>query len=537
MLTDTHRRVQMIMKGRLNNSQIATFTNCARATVRAWRKRLNESGLNEDEITALSEMELRRIVAPGAFRRKQKMALPDYDKILFEAGERGVRLKTLYKDYCDSLAEGARAMSRTTFYRSVAEMADRKNVILTFEYEPGEMIQADFVGRKTLKQPILVDADGLERAYEIFCAASAKSRKTFVWALENQARIPVLEVMTRMLEFFGGVPVLVTIDNFKAAVAVPRRGGADAIITADFKALADHYGFSFVATRVRKPRDKAIVENAVGITQDDILAPLRNRRFFSLAEMNAAIMDLLRALNDRPMRGHAGASRNELFDRTDYSGYQPLPKAPYEPGRFILRLRAGRDYRITLNGTRYSVPWRFAGDLLNAKVTAASIHLFHAGKCIATHPRRDNCNNAVTSPGHMPAAHRAASLTRLAGMKSYVADIGPHAEKLIDLHFRINRKPALTAKAATSLRALADLYPSARIERACALAIEIGKANVRKVEAILVAGLDVAEPEPDRSETTEARKNIRGADYYTKFLSGAQGGQTDDYSSTDRYSA
>ncbi|KGJ02174.1 Integrase core domain-containing protein [Paracoccus halophilus] len=79
--------------------------------------------------------------------------------------------------------------------------------------------------------------------------------------------------MIKIFAFFGGVPILVTIDNFKAAVAVPRRGSEDATIPAEFTAFADHYGFSFVAARVRKPRDKGIVENAVGIVQDDVLPP------------------------------------------------------------------------------------------------------------------------------------------------------------------------------------------------------------------------------------------------------------------------
>lgn len=283
MLTDTHRRVQMILKGRLNNTQIAELTNCSRTTVRAWRRRLNGCHLDAAEVAALPETGLRRLVAPGAFSRKQDMAMPDFDKILFEVDERGVTLKTLYEEYCGGLSQGSRAMSRSTFYRSVAEEADKKNVTLSFDYEPGEMIQADFVGRKKLKQPVLVDETGRERDYEIFCAASAKSRKTFVCALESQARMPVLDVMIQMFGFFGGVPVLVTIDNFKAAVAIPRRGSEDATITAEFAAFADHYGVSFIATRVRRPRDKGIVENAVGIVQNDVLAPLRNRRFFSLA--------------------------------------------------------------------------------------------------------------------------------------------------------------------------------------------------------------------------------------------------------------
>lgn len=293
MLTDTNRRVQMILKGRLNNTQIAELTNCSRATVRSWRDRLKDCDLDPSGVSDMSETELRRLVAPGIFSRKQELAEPDFDTIQFEVSQRGVRLKTLYSDYCQGIAEGRSAMSRTTFYRRVAEVADKRNVILSFDYEPGEMIQGEV---------------GVERDYELLCAASAKSRRTFVLALESQASVPVLDALVRMFEFFRGVPVLVTIDNFKAAVAVPRRGSKEAKITSEFSEFADHYGFSFVAARVRKPRDKGIVENAVGIVQDYVLAPLRNRRFFSLAEMNTALSDRVDQLNSRP---HAWARRSQ----------------------------------------------------------------------------------------------------------------------------------------------------------------------------------------------------------------------------------
>lgn len=126
MLTDTHRRVLLILKGRLNNTQIAELTNCSRATVRNWRIQLEGCDLDADRAAALSETELRRLVAPGAFSRKQDLAEPDFDKVQFEVDQRGVRLKTLYEEYCRGIATGERAMSRSTFYRSIAEAAEKK---------------------------------------------------------------------------------------------------------------------------------------------------------------------------------------------------------------------------------------------------------------------------------------------------------------------------------------------------------------------------------------------------------------------------
>ena len=79
--------------------------------------------------------------------------------------------------------------------------------------------------------------------------------------------------------------------------------------------MATHYGTAIVPTRVRKPRDKAKVEVAVQLVQRWVLARLRHRRFFSLAELNSAIGELIETLNNRPMR-HLGSSRRALFETT-----------------------------------------------------------------------------------------------------------------------------------------------------------------------------------------------------------------------------
>jgi len=49
--------------------------------------------------------------------------------------------------------------------------------------------------------------------------------------------------------------------------------------------------------QIRKPRDKAKAEVAVQIVQRFVLARLRNRRFFSIEELNVAIRECVAELN------------------------------------------------------------------------------------------------------------------------------------------------------------------------------------------------------------------------------------------------
>ena len=58
-----------------------------------------------------------------------------------------------------------------------------------------------------------------------------------------------------------------------------------------------------------------------------IWARLRNRQFFSLGDVNAAIHPLLARLNDKVWR-HLGASRRQMFNQPDKPPLKPLPVEP-----------------------------------------------------------------------------------------------------------------------------------------------------------------------------------------------------------------
>ena len=523
MLTDIQRRARLILQGRMNNTDIAQLTKCARNTVILWRKRLQEVGTSLDDIANLDDTEIRKIVAPGAFARKREFDKPDMDQVLFELVERSVTAKTLYQEYVERVPQSNRAMSLTSFYRLIEQHSDKKNITVSFEYKPGEMVQVDFAGRKKAKQPLLLDEVGDECTYEVFCAVSAKSRYTFVMAIESQSKLQVMAAFVSMLEFFGGVPVLITIDNFKAAVKKPRRGKDEPELTPEFQELADHYQFGLKPARILKPKDKALIENGVGIIQNDVLAPLRNRRFFSLSELNSAIREHVEALNNRTFSKQTGESRRQLFSRIDSHGFCTLPEKHFEPGQWILKLRVGRDYHVPVAGNRYSVPSRLANQLVNAKLTVTSVHLSHNGRIVATHLRSEEEGKQVTNLDHMPRNHQQALMMRLSGMKAHVREIGPNAESFIEHHFRKNKNPRSTAKTAIRLRTLIDQYSEERLDAACGRAVTVGKCSIRKVQSILAIGVDRLEPKKmEHSELPDPKSNVRGATYFQQLLTGKE---------------
>src|SRR4030065_1467573 len=103
-----------------------------------------------------------------------------------------------------------------------------------------------------------------------------------------------------MLNYLGAAREMRVPDSRKSGA--PRACRYEPDLNPSYLEFANHYGIAVVPARVRKPRDKAKVEGGVLIVERWILACLRNRTFFSLAELNAAISELLARLNGRPFR-------------------------------------------------------------------------------------------------------------------------------------------------------------------------------------------------------------------------------------------
>ena len=180
-------------------------------------------------------------------------------------------------------------------------------------------MQTDYAGQTV---EVIDPQTGVIRPAQIFVAVLGASSLTFAMASFSQRLPDWIEGQTRALSYFGGVPKAIVCDNLKAGVA--KALWFEPTLNQTFAAMAEHYDTTILPTRSRKPRDKGKVEGAVLIVERWILARLRNRRFFSLADLNAAIAVLLEDLNNRPMR-HVGKSRRQLFEEIERAALAPLP--------------------------------------------------------------------------------------------------------------------------------------------------------------------------------------------------------------------
>ena len=200
---------------------------------------------------------------------------------------------------------------------------------------------------------------------------------------------------------FGERPVVVP-DNLKSGVKAPCYYEPE--LNRTYGDLAIHYGLGILPARPYHPRDKSKAEVGVQVVQRWVLAALRKRQFFSLSELNEAILELVHKLNERPFRKMAG-SRAELYHMIDRPALQPLPAVRFVYAEWK-KARVNLDYHVELDQHYYSTPYQLVGKEVDVRSTSGTVEIFYQGKRVASHARDRQARKATTEAAHRPQSHR-----------------------------------------------------------------------------------------------------------------------------------
>ena len=220
----------------------------------------------------------------------------------------------------------------------------------------GERLFVDYAGDGV---PVVIDRlTGEIRMAQIFVAVLGASSFTYARATWTQGLADWIDAHAQAFQAIDGVPHLLVPDNTKGK-AVIKACLYDPLVNRTYAEMAAHYDTAILPARPRRPRDKAKVEQAVLVVERWLLGRLRHRTFYSLADVNGAIGELLQLLNEeRPIR-RLGATRRQLLEEIDRPALKFLPAEPYEFSEWRT-CRVGIDYHIEAAAHYYSVPHRFA---------------------------------------------------------------------------------------------------------------------------------------------------------------------------------
>ena len=490
--------------------EIAQSLHCARSTAGDTLCRAAAAGLTWAAARELSEGELYGVLYPGNTGSLRRRIEPDYEYLHRELrrADATVTLQQLWIEYREDHPENALQYSQFCHhYRAWEGTID---VVMRQEHRAGEKVFVDFAGKT---QGLVDPHTGEVSQAPVFCACLGASNYTYTEVLAAADLPSFLAAHVRMLEFFGGSPRVVVPDNLKDAVHLASFYEPD--INPSYADLARHYGLVVLPARVRKPRDKAKVESAVLEVERQVMAPLRNRTFFSLAEANAAFAERLAVLNARPFQKMSG-SRRSLFGELDRPALSPLPARPYEFAHWK-RARVSIDYHVQVDHAFYSVPYALAGREVEVRLGENVLEIFHGGKRVASHVRTHVRGRYTTDSSHMPASHRQHlewSPSRLIG---WGESVGPNTAALVSGILERRPHPEQGYRSCLGLMRLAKGYTPERLEAAAARAVAVGAYSWKSVKSILSRGLDrapVAGPEEAQGRLVLFHEHLRGPEYY-----------------------
>lgn len=499
------RDVLRLHAGGLSKRQIAASLGLGPTSVGEYVRRARRAGLAWPLPDGLSDAALERLLFPPprnipSDRRPQ----PDWTAIHRELRKPGVTLSLLWEEYRAAWPDGYGYSRFCDLHRA---WAARLTATMRQVHLAGEKMFVDYAGA-TLE--VIDPLTGEIRPAQVFVAVLGASSYTYAEATWSQTLPDWIGAHGRAFAFFGGVPRQVVSDNLKSGVI--KACFHEPQVNRTYAEMAAHYGTAVIPARPRKPRDKAKVEVGVQVVERWILARLRNRRFFSLAELNAAIRQLLDQLNDRVTR-HLGASRRQLFEQLDRPALQNLPAEPYVYAEWK-ECRPGLDYHVEIDKHYYSVPHTLLRQKLWARITDRTVELFHHGKRVACHLRGPANRLHTTVSEHMPSAHRRLAAWTPQRIRHHAATVGPNAEALVDIIMRARPHPEQGFRSSIGILRLAKTHGHDRLEAACERALEIGARSYTSVASILRNNLDRRPAQRAADGPAIDHPNIRGPRYF-----------------------
>ncbi len=410
------RRVREILRYRfeqgLGHKSIAVRVGAAPSTVRETLRRAAIAELSwplgDDVSDAVLEAALYK--AAGTKTGHRRSPEPDWAQVHRELKRKHMTLQILWDEYISRYPDGYRYSRFCDLYRG---WAMKLPVTMRQDHAAGDKLFVDYAGDTVT---VVVDRlSGKTRQAHLFVAVLGASSLSYAQARWSETLPDWIECHILALEYFGGAPALLVPDNAK--VAIIKACHFDPQVNRTYCGMAAHYGSAVLPTRPRRPRDKAKVEAAVRIVERWLLGRLRHRIFYSLAEVNAAIGQLLHDLNDKRVLRRVGATRRQLFEELDRPALRPLPVERYIFAEWRIR-RAGLDYHVEIERHYYSVPYRFAREQVEARITANTIEIFHKGERIAAHRRSSGNGKHTRSPIICPLRIAALPTGRLNGFNA-----------------------------------------------------------------------------------------------------------------------
>ncbi len=505
--------ITKLSKGSSNKSISKQF-GISRNTVLSYKKKIEELNMEYNELLALSDEEIFNLLQNTNGDKieengRSQYLLDQMDYFREELKHPGVTRLLLWDEYKQKQEDG---YQYSQFCEHLHKYLANSEISMRLEHQYGDVLQVDFAGKEleyidfatgeVVKVPVLV------------CVLPA-SVYPYIEALPNAKQEFVFAALTKFIRQIKGIPKRILSDNMKQYVQKASR------YEPTFNTLADewaaHYGVHLTATRVRKPKDKATVENSVYRTYTQIFAPLRNQTFYSLEELNIAIRKQTELFCNKPFQKRKGCRMSEFLTH-EQPALSPLPSTDYLY-KHCVKAKVQKNYHVCLGEDYhfYSVPFQYVGKEVKVIYDINEVSIYSGCKQIAVHARSFRNNGYSTFKEHMPERHQ-----RYQEQQGWDSDyflavmskIGNNATQVTQIILSSRQYAQHSYKACCGLISLSKRYGNERFENACKRALTGPKVTYGIIENILQKNLDLQTTIPIEQEYIPIHENVRGKSFY-----------------------
>lgn len=486
------QEIQRLIQAGHSNRQIAQALRCRRSRVR--------------EIRELGEEAIKVFTLPPTAIDPPWAQSVHWPVVLEEIG-RGFEIKRIWEE---------RAASHTSYSNFWKYLTRRypslmqESVVLR-EFEPGTHCEVDWAG-DTLEW---WDESRHKKKAHLFVGILCHSQLIFAYATEDEKKVNWLNSHGKMYSFFGGVPCVTVPDNLKTGTKKAHLYDPD--LNPDYAELAVHYQTAVVPARVRSPRDKALVENAVGIVMRLFRWRNRYRRFYSLSEINEALLEVVNQINHKA-HSRLKVSRRERFESVEKEKLKPLPETPFEQIEWRI-CRVHPDSTVALESNYYSVPYPHRGKEVRVKLTSRQVEIFLGLERVALHSRHfSRRGKRILHPDHLPPNAKAYLEATPKNLLAQARFISPTLHDLIDELLQedalghLRRAQGLIRHARGEIQRYGREEAEARIREAIAQMRSFGKIRVLFFEEILKELRPLASPEDRTIQRKPGNPMLRGTE-------------------------
>ena len=496
----------------LSRRQISQSLNISRPVVSDYIAKVTISGLSYKDIENMPDETLLELLQKNKTKDERYEKLQSqFPHLTKELKRVGVTRYLLWEEYMQENPEG---YSYSQFCYHFQIWRNMSEVTMHMDHKAGDKLFVDFAGKKL---EITNRATGKKQEVEAFIAILGASQLIYVEASMSQKKEEWIRLNENALRYIGGVPRAIVPDCLKSAVTKTDRYEPD--INPEYFDFARHYSVTILPARPAKPKDKSLAEGAVRISYSWIYAKLRDRIFFSLEELNVAILEQLELLNARTMQ-RPGVSRIELFESIEKTELQPLPQQRYEIKKHKT-LTVQFNYHIYLSDDchYYSVPYRYKGRKVAVLFTERALEVYSGNIRIALHLRNKRRNGYTTQREHMPEFHKWKDNWDPEKLMNWATTKGGDVASVVATVLASRQHPEQSYKTCMGILSLGKIYGDLRLNKACKRALYYDNYTYKVIKNILFNNMDQLDEDSNNTiGTLPEHENIRGRNYYMEDL-------------------